>query len=101
MAKMTKKEMSDKLDKYIKLYKSVSDANKRLEQSNRDLQNQLATAKANLENANNAVEINKNLLRQMTEEHSKKEQELIDLMTRLKAKLREMGYDGNLDNLGN
>jgi len=96
----TNKELKQHLDKYKALYKSTSDANRRLQQVNADLQIHLKTALANLVNAQKAVTINKTMLRQVAEGHNRKEQELIELLTQLKAKLRELGYNGDFDSLG-
>ena len=98
---LTRKELEEHLSKFKRLYRSVGDANKRYEQIISDLQTKLVTAESNLENAQQAVNINKTLLRQLAEENSKKEEGLINLLTQLKKKLREMGYDGNFDSLGN
>ena len=98
---MNIKEAKQQLAKYKQLYSSLANANRKAQQTINDLQAQLNTAQANLLNANNAVEINKKILRNATDEHKKKEKGLIDLLTNLKAKLREMGYDGDYDSLGN
>jgi hypothetical protein len=97
---MTGKEAKAALIKYKQLYRSLAKANINAEQTIKDLQLQVQTLTANLENAQKAVDINKNLLHQVTHEHNNKEQALIGLLTKLKAKLREMGYDGNFDRLG-
>jgi cysteinyl-tRNA synthetase len=99
--KLTMKQMKGRMDKFRRLYNSTVIANRRFEQTINDLKASLATALANNANCQKALDINKTLIRQMSEEHGKKEQELIKLLTQLKAKLREMGYDGNFDNLGN
>jgi cysteinyl-tRNA synthetase len=98
---LTKKQMQDRMDKFRRLYKGLAETNRRFEQTINDLKSALATALANNTNCQKALDLNKTMLRQMSEEHGKKEQELIKLLTQLKAKLREMGYDGNFDNLGN
>jgi hypothetical protein len=97
---MTGKEAKAALIKYKQLYRSLAKANKNAEQTINDLQLKVQNLTANLENAQKAVDINKNLLHQVTHEHNNKEQALIGLLTKLKAKLREMGYDGNFDRLG-
>ena len=97
---MTGKEAKAALIKYKQLYRSLAKANKNAEQTIKDLQLRIQTLTANLENAQRAVDINKTLLHQVTHEHNNKEQGLIALMTQLKAKLREMGYDGDFDRLG-
>lgn len=97
----TNKVLKETLAKFKALYKSTSEANIRLQQTNADLQKQLKTSLANLAHAQISVDLNKKMLRQMAEENNRKENELIELLTQLKAKLRELGYDGNFDNLGN
>ena len=97
---MNRKELEDQYNKYRRLYKSTAEANKRFEQTIRDLQAQLRTALSNLENANNALAIQKDLNRQMGEEHNRKQQELVEYMNLLKGKLRELGY-ADFNNLGN
>jgi uncharacterized protein YjaG (DUF416 family) len=95
------REIKEHLRKYKALYQSLAEANKRQTQTILELQNQVSTLSSNLVNAQKAVDINKGILRSATEGHNLKEQELISLLTGMKAKLREMGYNGNYDNLGN
>lgn len=90
----------EELEKWKTLYTGAGVVIRSLERQINDLQTQLSLAVANLKNANDALAINKTILRQATTEHSRKEQELIEFMNRLKAKLREMGYDGSFDRLG-
>ena len=98
---MTPKQAKNQLDKYKRLYRVTGEANKRFERTITDLIGHNKTLGANLINAQNAVDLNKILLRQMMEDHNQKQHDLIALLTSLKAKLREMGYDGDFDNLGN
>lgn len=98
---LTKKQLEAQLVKFKQLYKSVADANKRWEKTNNDLMKQLQIANNNLVNAQNAVNMHKNMLVQTTEAHNKKEQGLVELLNKLKAKIREMGYHGDFDSLGN
>jgi hypothetical protein len=97
----TKKELEDEGIKWKSLYKGIARTNERFQIQINDLSRRLATAETNLVNAQNAVDLNKNMLHQVSTENNKKEQELIALMNKLKAKLREMGYDGSFDSLGN
>jgi hypothetical protein len=97
--------MNDKLlieerDKWKNLYTGAGVVIRSLERQLNDLQTQLSLAVANLKNANDALAINKTILRQAAEEHNRNEKELIEFMNRLKAKLREMGYHGSFDRLG-
>lgn len=98
---MNGKEAKQALEKYKRLYDSLAKANQKAERTIQDLKAQAAALSANLINANNALDINKTILRDATDQHNLKEKGLIDLLTNLKAKLREMGYHGNFDNLGN
>lgn len=93
-------KLQESLDHWKRLHNNVAETNKRFQAQVHDLTVRLKTMEMNLANAQKASDINKNMLRQMGEAHTKKEQELIKLLTQLKAKLREMGYDGSFDNLG-
>lgn len=83
-----------------KHYKSVSERCKKLEAQVQEQDRNIMFLSHSLKNAQTAVQLNKDVLLKVTEEHNKKEKDLIDFMNKLKAKLREMGYDGNFDNLG-
>jgi len=98
---MNNKKMKDELDKYKRQYKNIVNRNvqlenqfQRQEEKNQQLLNSLVECQK-------AVDMNKTLLRKFGEEHNRKENEMVDLMNRLKAKLREMGYNGNFNRLGN
>lgn len=97
---MTNKEAKESLEKYKRLYRSLAIAHRVAEEKINELQLQVQILKTNLVNAQGAVDINKKLLHQVSHEHNNKEQALIGLLTNLKAKMREMGYDGDFDNLG-
>jgi hypothetical protein len=97
---MNNKELKDRYDKYRRLYRATGEANKRFEQTIRDMQAQLTTMQANLRNCQNALDLQKTLNRQMGEEHDRKQQEVIEYMNLLKEKLRELGY-ADFNNLGN
>ena len=97
---MNRKEMEDRYNKYRRLYKATAEANKRFEQTIRDLQGQLTTALSNLTNCQSALDMQKTMNRQMGEEHDKKQQDLVEYMNLLKGKLRELGY-ADFNNLGN
>lgn len=94
------RELKNQLVKYKRLYRATGEANKRLEAVNKDLMGRLSVAEANLGNCQQALDMNKQLLRQMAEGHNAKEQGLVELLNKLKAKLREMGYHGDFDRLG-
>ena len=97
---MNGKEAKQALEKYKRLYESLAKANQKAERTIQDLKAQIANLSETLANANRAFDINKTILRDATDQHNQKEKGLIDLLTNLKAKLREMGYNGNFDNLG-
>ena len=97
---MNGKEAKQGLEKYKRLYDSLAKANLKAERTIKDLKAQVANLSETLANANRAFDINKTIMRNATDQHNQKEKGLIDLLTNLKAKLREMGYNGNFDNLG-
>lgn len=97
---MNKSKIKEELEKYKSLYRSMVNGNKKMEQTILDLRLRLGAVMQNLENANQAVQMNKDMLRQIGEEHNKKERGLIAFMNQLKAKLKEMGYNGSFDRLG-
>lgn len=100
MNSMNEKIIKEELAKYKRQYKIIVDLNKQMESeiaANKDV---ITLLTQNLENAQKALDIQKNLGRQMSAEWSKKEQGLIEFMNCLKNKLREMGYDGDFDRLG-
>ena len=97
---MNSKLLKDELDKYRRQYDGLVEIHRILEKKLEQVQMALSFSVTNLGNAQQAVDMNKKLMRQMGEEHNKKEQDLIVFMNQLKAKLREMGYDGNFDKLG-
>jgi hypothetical protein len=97
---MNDKLLKEELEKWKTLYTGAGVVIRSLERQLADLSTKLSVAESNLSNAQNAVAINKTILRQVTEEHNRKEKDLIEFMNRLKAKLREMGYDGSFDRLG-
>lgn len=89
-----------KEDYWRRLYSSLKDQFDRLEKSLVEQGASMRIMALNLENAQKAVDINKAMLRQITEEANAKEQEYIGLINRLKDKLREFGY-ADFNNLGN
>lgn len=97
---MTGKQLKAELDKYKRQYKIVVGRCQQLEAAVEDANARMAIMGKNLINAQSAVDANKTLMRRMGEEHNRKEQELIEFMTNLKAKLRELGYNGHFDRLG-
>ena len=96
---MNIKPLKDELDKYRRQYDGLVEVHRILENKLEQAQSALSFSVKNLANAQQAVDANKKLMRQMGKEHSRKEQDLIAFMNRLKAKLREMGYDGSFDSL--
>jgi predicted nucleic acid-binding Zn-ribbon protein len=101
MSDMTGKQLKEELGKYKRQYRLIVNRCEQLEKQNNKAEEMLEVMRNNLLEAQKSVDLNKALLRQTMEEHSKKEHGLVALMNGMKAKLREMGYDGNFDNLGN
>jgi hypothetical protein len=97
---MNDKLLKEELEKWKTLYSGACVVIRSLERQLESLASKAQIAEMNLKNAQDAVLINKTLLRQVTEENNKNEKELIEFMNRLKAKLREMGYNGSFDRLG-
>jgi len=97
---MNVKKIEEDLDKYKRSYKQIVGRNAHLEAQYKEQENRIAVLTAALENCQQAVDMNKTLLRKMGEEHASKEAGLVDFMNRLKKKLREF-WDGDLDKLGN
>lgn len=98
---MNAKKLKDELDKYKRSYTNLVARCEQLESHLRAADEREAGLRNNLLQAQNALDTNKLMLRQMVAEQSQKEHGLIDLLNRLKTKLREMGYNGSFDNLGN
>jgi len=73
-------------------YESLLMAFNRLEAQSKQQAETITFLTQQLANADKAVEINKNLLRMVTEEHNKKELDMVYYMNKLKDKLREFGY---------
>jgi hypothetical protein len=101
MNNMNAKKIKEELDKYKRQYRNLVSRCEQLESQLIAADEREVIMRNNLLHAQNALDSNKAMLRQMVAEQSKKEHGLIDLMNGLKAKLREMGYDGNFDRLGN
>lgn len=83
--------MPEKTD-WQKRYESLLIAFSQLKENYDQQEKTLVFLKQQLSNADQAVEINKNLIRQLNEEHNKKEQQMVYFMNKLKDKLREFGY---------
>ena len=96
---MNAKKLQDELDKYKRSYKQIVDRNTQLEERFEVQEDRIAVLTSSLEQCQKAVDMNKKLLRQMGEEHGRKEQGLVSFMNRLKDKLREIGY-ADFNNLG-
>ena len=94
---MNMKKIKEEFDIYKRQYQNLVSRCKQLENQLADSEKREVIMRNNLFQAQNALDTNKMLLRQMVEEQSKKEHSLIDLINRLKSKLREMGYNGNFD----
>jgi hypothetical protein len=78
--------------KWKRLYESLSDQVEVLEGRVKDMGAKAVIMKLNLENAQKAVDINKQMLRDSVTEYNQKEQEYIGLINKLKEKLRALGY---------
>ena len=89
---MNAKKLEDELDKYKRSYKQIVGRNAHLEELYIKQEERIAILTGALENCQKAVDMNKQMLRQMGEEHASKEAGLVDFMNKLKAKLREFGY---------
>lgn len=98
---MNNKQLKDDFDKYKRSYAAIVDRNVQLEKRYAEQEDRIAVLSGSLENCQKALDMNKSLMRQISDEHSKKENSLVEILTALKAKLREMGYNGDFDNLGN
>ena len=96
---MNAKKLQDELDTYKRSYKQIVGRNTHLEELYKKQEDRKAVLTAALESCQQAVDMNKQMVRQMGEEHSKKEGALVEFMNRLKAKLRELGY-GDFNRLG-
>ena len=97
---MNAKLLKDELDEYKRSYKRIVARNEQLEEQWVAQEARIKLLGDSLANCQQALDINKTNMRQLAEENQKKENDLVALLTSLKAKLREMGYNGDFDNLG-
>jgi predicted nucleic acid-binding Zn-ribbon protein len=91
--------MAEENGYWKKRYKSLAKGVAELEKTIESQTSLLSTMNSNLENAQEAVDLNKMILRNAVAEHNKKEQEYVGLITRMKAKLKELGFS-DLNSLG-
>jgi len=102
MSKMENiQELRNEFDKYKRSYNAIVKRNTDLENQYVAQENRIQLLMSSLDNCQKALDINKNLMRKLAEEHNNKESSLVDFMNKLKKKLRELGYNGSFDNLGN
>lgn len=97
---MNAKLLKAEFDQYKRSYKLIVARNTQLEEQWVQQEARIELLGKSLEQCQRGLDLNKTLMRQLGEEHNKKENELVALLTGLKAKLREMGYNGDFDNLG-
>jgi predicted nucleic acid-binding Zn-ribbon protein len=100
MNDINEKQLKAELDKYKRQYRNLAERCKQLEGQLSAAESQTDVLRVSLSSAQKAVDINKTMLRQSVEEHSRKERELIEYMNLLKAKLRDLGY-ADFNKLGN
>jgi len=97
---MNEKKLQEEFDKYKRSYKQIVGRNAHLEAQYAEQEERIAVLAASLDNCQKALDTNKALMRQMGEEHNRKEASLVSFMNRLKEKLREFGY-ADFNRLGN
>jgi len=97
---MNAKLLKDELDKYRRSYKRLVERNDELEARYHEQEERIAVLARSVEHCQKALDMNKDLMRRLGEEHNHKENDMVALLTGLKAKLREMGYNGDFDRLG-
>lgn len=93
------REAQDEAKQWKRLYTGMvrhNDSQQKAISTQTDL---VARLQANLDNCQKAVDLNKVMLHNAIAEHSRKEQEYIGLINKLKNKLRELGY-GDFNRLG-
>lgn len=83
-----------------RLYDSAANRIMNLEQIIEEKNVALSNLSNNLANAQKAVDINKTMVRNGLTEFNRKEQEYIEILNKMRAKLKELGY-GDFDKLGN
>jgi len=92
--------MSEDIEYWKRLYRSLSQANANLEKQVERQQAVITMLNENIANAQMAVDTHKAINRNAIEDFNRKEQEYIGLINLLKDKLRELGY-ADFNNLGN
>jgi len=95
------KALKEEKEKWRKLYTSLAAAIPRINTEMDALRKMAEISRRNCENANKAAQTSKTILHTTMAQHNEKEKTYIALINGLKRKLREMGYDGNFDHLGN
>ena len=96
---MNDKKLQEDFDQYKRSYKQIVGRNEQLELQYEKQEAKIGTLTAALGHCQQALDLNKMLMRQMAEENNHKEAELVAFMNLLKDKLREYGY-GDFNNLG-
>jgi hypothetical protein len=97
---MNKKELKIELDKYKRQYRNLVERCLQLENQKVIMESKIEVLNKSLSNAQKSNDINKTMLRQAIDEHSRKEHGLIECMNLMKAKLRDLGY-ADFNRLGN
>jgi hypothetical protein len=88
---MGESNVEEDLKKWKVLYKGIAEQNERLEARHTAQLAAMKVMRENLENAQKAVDINKQMLRDSVTESNAKEQEYIKVINSLKEKLTDMG----------
>jgi len=96
---MNEKALRDELAKFKRSYRRIVSRNTELENQFEAQEARIAVLSNNLVQCQKALDMNKTLIRQFGDEHSRKEQAMASFINALKAKLRELGY-GDFNKLG-
>ena len=89
---MSESDVLDELKKWKTLYQGIAEQNDRLEKRHMAQLAAMKVMRENLNNAQKAVEINKEMLRNSMTEFNAKEQEYIKVMNGLREKLKDVGF---------
>ena len=92
--------MSEEVKKWKKLYSGLVERNRALEKELVEKEKHILVLLNSVEHAQGAVDINKSIMRQSLLDFNAKEQNYIEVISKLRAKLKEMGF-ADFDNLGN
>ena len=95
------KALNEEKEKWRRLYASLAASIPKMKIELDNLRRDVEINRKNCENANKAAQISKTILHTTMRDHGEKEKEYIALINGMKSKLRELGYDGDFDRLGN